>query len=151
LAQGGDEQALTLFDQARSHYEDGLRDNDPNWAWWVDERELAWHEGMALADLGHTGEAVGKFEQSAAAAAPHRARSRYITLGYLLGAQARVGAWSDAETTMCQIAAMLGDVASKRAEVLLARILPAVTDEHVPGSTRDVAEQLTLLLNQAIT
>lgn len=54
LAQGGDEQALTLFDQARSHYEDGTRNTDPKWAWWVDERELAWHEGMALADLGQT-------------------------------------------------------------------------------------------------
>jgi DNA-binding XRE family transcriptional regulator len=149
LAQCGDEQALTLFDQARSHHEDGLRDSDPKWAWWVDERELAWHEGMALADLGHLGKAVGKFEQSAATTAPHRARSRYITLGYLLGAQVRAGAWSDAETTMCQIGPMVGDVASQRAKVLLARILPAVTDEHVPGSTRDTAEQLTLLLGQS--
>ncbi|MGH3834520.1 MAG: helix-turn-helix domain-containing protein [Pseudonocardiaceae bacterium] len=64
LAQGGDEHALRLFDQARSHYEDGMRDSDPKWAWWVDERELVWHEGMALADLGCPREAVGKFEQS---------------------------------------------------------------------------------------
>lgn len=147
LAQGGDEQALKLFGQARSYYEDGLRDTDPKWAWWVDERELAWHEGMALADLGHAHEAVEKFEQAAAETAPHRVRSRYTTLGYLLGAQVQVGAWSDAEATMCQIGAMVGQVASTRAEVLLARILPAVTDEHVPGSTRDTAEQLMLLLN----
>lgn len=148
LAQGGDEQALTLFDQARSHYEDGTRNTDPKWAWWVDERELAWHEGMALADLGQTREAVGKFEQAVATTAPHYARGRYLHLGDLLGAQVQVGAWSEAETTMCQIGAMVGQVTSTRAEVLLAGILPALTHKRVPGSTRDTAGQLTLLLNQ---
>jgi len=147
LAQGGDEQALTLFGQARSHYEDGLRDTDPKWAWWVDERELAWHEGMALADLGRTREAVGKFEQAVAATASHQVRSRYLHLGYSLGAQVQVGAWNDAETTMRQIEAMVGQAASTRAEVLLAGILPALTHKRVPGSTRDTAKQLTLLLN----
>jgi hypothetical protein len=67
-------------------------------------------------------------------------------LGYLLGAQVKVGAWSDAETTMGQIGAMVGDVASTRAVVLLGRILPELTSEHVPRSTRDAAEHLTLLL-----
>ena len=151
LAQGGDEQALTLFDQARFHYQDGMRDSDPKWAWWVDERELVWHEGMALADLGHIREAVGKFEQSVAATAPHYVRGRYLGLGYLLGAQVQVGAWSDAETTMRRIGAMVGDVASTRGVVLLARILPELQREHVPGSTRETAEQLALLLSQANT
>ncbi len=149
LAQGGDEQALTLFNQARAHYEDGVRDSDPKWAWWINEHELAWHEGMALADLGHVREALGKFEQSVWKIAPHHVRGRYLHLGYLLGAQVKVGAWSDAETTMRQIGAMVGDVASTRAAVLLARILPGFKDEHVPGSTRDTAEQLALLLRQA--
>jgi hypothetical protein len=84
LAQGGDAHALKLFDQVRGGYEDGTRESDPNWAWWVDEGELAWHEGMALADLGHPREAVDKFERSVAATAPHQVRSRYLHLGYLL-------------------------------------------------------------------
>ncbi len=149
VAQAGDEQALRLFDQVRSHYADGMRDSDPKWAWWIDERELAWHEGMALADLGYPREAVGKFEQSVWATAPHQVRGRYLHLGYLLGAQVKVGAWSDAEATMCQIGAMVGDVASTRTVVLLGRILPELRDEQVPGSTRDTAEQLALLLRQA--
>ena len=80
---------------------------------------------------------------------PHGVRGRYLHLGYLLDAQVKVGAWSDAETTLCQIGAMVGDVASTRAVVLLGRILPALKDEHVPGSTRDTAEQVALLLRQA--
>ncbi|MGH4008306.1 MAG: helix-turn-helix domain-containing protein [Pseudonocardiaceae bacterium] len=151
LAQGGDEQALRLFDQVRSYYEDGTRDNDPKWAWWVNEHELGWHEGIVLANLGRAREAVEKFEQSVWAITPHHMRGRYLHLGYLLGAQVKVGAWSDAENTMCQIGAMVGDVASTRTVVLLARILPELKREHVPGSTRETAEQLELLLSQAIT
>jgi tetratricopeptide (TPR) repeat protein len=146
LAQGGDEQALKLFDQAHSHYEDGVRDSDPKWAWWVDERELAWHEGMALTDLGRPHEAVIKFEQSVAPMAPRQMRGRYVHLGYLLGAQLKVGAWNDAETTMRQIATMVGDVNSTRTILLLTGILPELNHEHIPGSTRETAEQLRLLL-----
>ncbi|MGQ0777404.1 MAG: helix-turn-helix domain-containing protein [Pseudonocardiales bacterium] len=149
LAQGGDEQALKLFGQVRSHHEDGVRDNDPQWAWWVDERELAWHEGMALADLGRPREAVERFERSVAATAPHQVRSRYLHLGYLLGAQVEVNSWSEVEATMHQIATMVGDVASTRTVVLLGRILSKLRQEHVPASTRETAEQLTLLLSQA--
>jgi hypothetical protein len=149
LAQGGDEQALRLFDRVRSHYADGTRDSDPKWAWWVDERELAWHEGMAFADLGYPRQAVSKFEQSVWLAAPNYARGRYLHLGYLLGAQVTVGAWSDAEATMCELGDMVGEVGSTRGGVLLGRILPEFQHEQVPGSTRDTAEQLALLLSQA--
>jgi transcriptional regulator with XRE-family HTH domain len=151
LAQGGDEHALRLFDQVRSHYEDGMRDSDPKWAWWIDERELAWHEGMALIDLGRPREAVGKFEQSVWVMASHHMRGRYLHLGYLLSAQVKVGAWSDAETTMRQIATMVSDVSSTRTVVLLAGILSELKDKHVPGSTREAVEQLALLLSQAST
>ncbi|MDQ3765583.1 MAG: hypothetical protein M3460_30405 [Actinomycetota bacterium] len=106
---------------------------------------------MALADLGRLCEAIEKFERSVATAAPHQVRTRYNSLGYLLGVQARVGAWNDAETTMCQIATMVSDVASTRTAVLLAGILPGLKHEHVPGSTRETAEQLALLLSQAAT
>lgn len=149
LAQGGDDQALKLFDQVRTQYEDGVRDGDPKWAWWIDERELAWHEGMALLDLGHPREAIGKFEQSVATAA-HQVRTRYVHLGYLLRAQTVSGTWNDAEATMHQIAPLAGEVASARTVVLLSRILPELKQDHVPRSTRETAEQLTLLLSRAV-
>ncbi len=149
LAQGGDERALRLFQQVRSHYEDGVRESDPKWAWWVDERELAWHEGMALVDLGRPGEAVAKFEQSVWGKTAHQMRGRYLHLGYLLSAQVTVSAWSDAETTMRQIATMVSDVSSTRTVVLLTAILPNLQHERVPASTRDTAEQLALLLDRA--
>lgn len=133
----------------RSHYEDGVRDNDPKWAWWVDERELAWHEGMALIDLGRPGEAVDKFEQSVWGKTAHQMRGRYLHLGYLLNAQVQVGAWGDADRTMREIATMVSDVSSTRTVVLLAAVLAELQREQIPASARETAEQLKMLLNQA--
>lgn len=146
LAQGGDDGAFKLFDQVRSHYQDGVRDNDPKWAWWVDERELAWHEGMAQLDLGYAAAAVEQFERSVYATAAHQMRGRYLHLGYLLGAQATVGAWRDAEATMQQLTPLVAAVASTRTVVLLGKVLPHLTASGAPGSTRDTAEELQLTL-----
>jgi hypothetical protein len=131
----------------RSHYEDGVRESDPQWAWWVDERELAWHEGMALIDLGRPGEAVDKFHQSVWGKTAQQMRGRYLHLGYLLVAQVTVGAWIDAETTMREIATMVSDVSSTRTVVLLTAILPQLQRDNVPSSTRETGEQLALLLS----
>jgi hypothetical protein len=34
---------------------------DPAWAWWIDERELAWHEAMVQRDLA-PGQSIDQFE-----------------------------------------------------------------------------------------
>ena len=128
------------------YYQDGVRYNDPKWAWWVDDCELAWHEGMAQLDLGNPRAAVEQFERSVAATAVHQVRSRYLHLGYLLGGQASVGAWRDAEATMHQLMPLVGEVASTRTTVLLGKLLPKPTTAVAPDSTRDTAEQLQLTL-----
>lgn len=46
LAQSGDESALRLLPEIRDLYLSGVSDSDPAWAWWIDDRELAWHEAM---------------------------------------------------------------------------------------------------------
>ena len=52
LAQSGDESALRLLPEIRDLYLNGVSDSDPAWAWWIDDRELAWHEAMVHRDLG---------------------------------------------------------------------------------------------------
>lgn len=149
LAQGGDGQALRLFAAARSHYQDGVRDSDPKWVWWVDERELAWHEGMAQLQLGKATLAVEQFERSVAATASHQVRSRYLHLAYLLAVQAQVGAWSDADATLGLLMPLVDEVASRRTVALLTRSLPKFRELQVPTSTRTAAEHLQLVLAQA--
>ena len=67
MAQGGDGSALTLLPEIRSLFLDGVSDEDPAWAWWIDERELAWHEAMVQRDLGLFRAAIDHFERSVAA------------------------------------------------------------------------------------
>jgi hypothetical protein len=64
LAQGGDASALRLLPEIRSLFLDGVSSGDPAWAWWIDERELAWHEAMVQRDLGLADRAIAQFERS---------------------------------------------------------------------------------------
>lgn len=74
-AQGGDDQALKLVREARSLYQDGLAATDPAWAWWIDEREISWHEAMCRADLGDHASALRHFETSVQATPAGETRS----------------------------------------------------------------------------
>src|SRR5580658_10479713 len=96
LAQGGDDTALRLLPEIRSLFLDGVGDTDPAWAWWIDERELAWHEAMILRDLGSAGQAITHFERSVAATPATEIRSQYLHRAYLLQAQVDNSTWDDA-------------------------------------------------------
>jgi hypothetical protein len=56
--------AESTFGRARSLYLDGVRDDDPPWAWWINDQELAWHEAMIRADLGEWSAAADALEES---------------------------------------------------------------------------------------
>lgn len=121
LAQCGDESALKLFPEIRSLFLDGTSDSDPAWAWWVDERELLWHEAMAQRDLGQA-QAVTQFEQSMLAVPVNETRSQYVHGSYLLQAQFENKQWTAAEQTVVQLIPLADHVASMRATLLLRNI-----------------------------
>jgi hypothetical protein len=118
LAQCEDESAVELFPQIRSLFLDGVSDADPAWAWWVDERELLWHEAMAQRDLGMP-QAVIQFERSALGVPTNEIRSQYVHRSYLLQAQVDNRSWAAAESTIREIVPLPAQVASTRAAVLL--------------------------------
>ena len=76
---------------------EGVSDEDPAWAWWIDERELAWHEAMVQRDLGMPERAIAQFERSVIATPPTEIRSQYLHRAYLLQAQVDNATWDDAE------------------------------------------------------
>ena len=123
LAQGGDRSALRLLPEIRSLFLDGVSDGDPAWAWWIDERELAWHEAMVQRDLGLAGRAMTDFERSVAATPATEIRSQYLHRAYLLQAQVDNSTWDAAEQTIRQLLPLLAEVASTRTVVLLRSIL----------------------------
>jgi hypothetical protein len=150
LAQGGDESAVRLFPEIRSRFLDGVNDEDPPWAWWVDEHELDWHEAMAQRDLGLANRAIILFERSMAATPATEIRGQYIHRAYLLQAQVDNSTWDAAEQTIRQLLPLSAEVASTRTVVLLRKIIRqlAVRDK-VPPSFQEQAAMLHAALDEA--
>ena len=87
LAQSRDESALRLMPQIRDLYLNGVSESDPAWAWWIDDRELAWHEAMVHRDPGLVSEAMDHFERSVMATPADEIGSQYLHRAYLLQSQ----------------------------------------------------------------
>jgi hypothetical protein len=143
LAQSGDESALRLLPEIRDLYLNGVSDADPAWAWWIDDRELAWHEAMVQRDLGLSGKAIDHFERSVLAIPADEIRSQYVHRAYLLQSQVDNNTWDAAAQTVRQLIPLSREVASPRTAVILGS-LPAQLKKHgkVPS---DFLEQFSML------
>jgi len=150
LAQGGDESALRLFPEIRNLFLDGVSDRDPAWAWWIDERELAWHEAMVQRDLGLANRAITHFERSVIATPATEIRSQYLHRAYLLQAQVDNSTWDAAGQTIAQLLPLSAEVASTRTVVLQRNILRQLaTHDNVPSFLQEQAAMLSAALDEA--
>ena len=150
LAQGCDESALRLFPQIRSLFLEGMSNGDPAWAWWIDERELLWHEAMTQRDLGQPSLSISYFEQSVIATPATEIRSQYLHRSYLLQSQVDNSTWNAAEQTIRQLLPLAAEVASTRTVVLLRRILLQLAKrDKVPVTVQERAAMLSAALDEA--
>jgi transcriptional regulator with XRE-family HTH domain len=150
LAQVGDVSALHLFPEIRNLFLDGVSDGDPAWTWWIDERELAWHEAMVQRDLGLANKAIAQFERSVAATPATEIRSQYLHRAYLLQAQVDNSTWDAAEQTIRELLPLATEVASTRTVVLLRNILRRLEAfDKVPPSMQEQAAMLSTGLDEA--
>lgn len=150
LAQMGDESALREFQRIRSLYLDGVADNDPAWAWWIDESELVWHEAMAKRDLGMIGPAVSDFQRSVELISQPGTRGQFVHRAYLLMAQADTSSWSDVDTTIGSIIPFTAEVSSNRTVAILRNALDRISArQSVPGRISDEAVRLRRALDSA--
>ena len=150
LAQGGDGSALRLLPEIRSLFLDGVSSGDPAWAWWIDERELAWHEAMVQRDLGLADRAITQFERSVIATPATEIRSQYLHRAYLLQAQVDTGTWSAAEQTIRQLLPLSSEVASTRTVVLLRNTIRLLlARDKVPPSLLEQVAMLSTALDEA--
>jgi len=150
LAQGGDDSALRLFPEIRSLYHEGVSADDPAWAWWIDERELTWHEAMVQRDLGMPERAIAQFERSVIATSHTEIRSQYLHRAYLLQAQVDNATWDDVEESIRQLLPLSSEVASTRTVVLLRKVSHQLeTHPRVPSALREQVTMLNAALDQA--
>jgi transcriptional regulator with XRE-family HTH domain len=148
-AQGGDGASLRLLGEARSHYQDGPRCDDPPWAWWIDEREISWHEAMCRADLGDHVGALPLFERSVEATPAGETRSQFLHRAHLLEAQVIARSWDGAGTTIAQLEPLALQVSSRRTRRIISRALNIVRTTQggtLANSVKDSANQLADVL-----
>jgi hypothetical protein len=150
LAQMGDDTALSTFQEVRSLFLDGVDGDDPAWAWWIDEKELAWHEAMAGQDLRKADVAISRFAHSVEEIPLSETRSQYVHRVYLLQAQVNLGAWTEVEATVKSIVPLVSQVASTRAVVILRRIIAQVAGNNgAPDSLASSMAQLSVALDSS--
>lgn len=150
LALAGDQStAERTFRQARSLYLDGVRDDDPAWAWWINDRELAWHDAMIQADSANWCAAADIFYGSIEVIPDWEVRRRYNHLASLLDAQIRVATWHEVEQTLGHVMPFVDEVRSTRTATTLLRALDHLGTTRATPSVRDGAEQLRQVLTDA--
>ncbi|HEY8524745.1 MAG TPA: hypothetical protein VIL48_07280 [Acidimicrobiales bacterium] len=151
LAQMGDRsRSLREHDRAAAVLSGGVPPADPDWTWWVDDAELAWHRAMSLAGLDGWIAAVDLFQAAHDLRPSDAQRARYNDLAHLLEAQVAVGAWQDAETSLAAVLAGSGDVRSSRTTALLRRVgRQIVRTDDAPSTLADAAHELILTLDES--
>jgi transcriptional regulator with XRE-family HTH domain len=150
LAQSGDESALRLLPEIRELYLAGVRDADPAWAWWIDDRELAWHEAMVQRDLGLASKAIDNFERSVLATPTDEIRSQYLHRAYLLQSQVANETWEAAGRTVQQLIPLSREVASTRTAVILRGIPNQLTKRGTaPSGFREQFSMLSAALDES--
>ena len=153
LAHMGDlNHALDEHDRASAIIRAGdASSHDPDWTWWVDDAELAWHRAMSLVSAGDWTNALDLFQNAYEQRAEAAPRSRFNDLAHLLAAQVSVHTWHDADATLNQLATEAGSFRSGRTTALLRRILRRVQDGRTgsPSNILDSGEHLAVRLDDA--
>lgn len=146
---GAESDARQRFSLARGLFLDGTQDSDPAWAWWVDENELAWHQGMIELDLGKVRASVEPFQLSADGISGHRMRTAYHYRASATMANVINESWLDAEDRMRALLDHVGLIGSRRTDRLLERVLTRIDRADAPDTVHDLASALRTALIDA--
>ena len=133
-ASGQGTDARRAFAHTKSLFQDGLRDSDPPWAWWISEGELALQEAKGSGNLGDRSKAADLHALAVAVTPTSQPRDRLLRQAFQLEALVNVQAWADAETLLSLIMAYVGEIGSRRtASRLLATAQAIQVDAATPG------------------
>jgi hypothetical protein len=128
----------------------GVSDTDPAWAWWIDDRELAWHEAMIERDLGLASKAIDHFERSVMATPADEIRSQYLHRAYLLQSQVDNNTWDAAERTARELIPLAREVASPRTAVILRNVSSRLAmNSRVPSGFQEHFSALHRALDES--
>lgn len=145
---GADIDARRQLTLAKNLHAEGVRDDDPSWAWWVDEAEFAWHEATINVDLGHPKPALDLFEAAAIGIPERRTRTRYSYRASALLSQVSNRSWTNSEHSMVMLLRYAGYIGSRRGNALIEQALSQLDEADAPEAIRDLARELRLALSR---
>lgn len=146
MAQAGDESAVAMFGEIRSLYLEGTDDTDPAWAWWIDDRELAWHKAMTLRDLGKHHDALDYFTQSVDATPDSETRSQFLHRAYLLQARLDAGSFH-VEELSATLASLAREVGSPRTVSIVRSAVRSAGHRNLSDSDAESVRQLSSVID----
>ncbi|MGH3930533.1 MAG: helix-turn-helix domain-containing protein [Pseudonocardiaceae bacterium] len=130
-------EAVRTFQKAQALFLDGLRDNDPGWAWWVDERQFAWFEARMWTELGQRDKSAQLFAEALADTLHHRVRRRYSRSVDLFENLINVGDWREAEQLIPKLGPYISEVGSGRTASILRKTLHTVRKTDTTPTLED--------------
>ncbi|MGH3912322.1 MAG: helix-turn-helix domain-containing protein [Pseudonocardiaceae bacterium] len=139
-------EAVRTFRKAQTLFLDGLRDDDPGWTWWVDERQFAWFEARMWAELGQRDKSAELFADALADTPQHRMRRRYSRSVDLFESLVNVGNWREAEQLVPKLAPYISEVGSERTTSILQKTLHTVLKTDTTPTLEDGAVRLRGML-----
>jgi hypothetical protein len=138
------------FDAARSLYLDGVRSNDPSWAWWVDELLITGHGALCRYESGDLKGAVELFHHAIEICPEDRPRDRFMWHVHLLGTLAELKEWDHVADVAERAALFVGDVACGRVVAVLRDSIRRIDRaEGAPLPVRDGVHYLDWMLVEA--
>ncbi|MEU5694980.1 hypothetical protein [Actinosynnema sp. NPDC020468] len=126
--------------RARDLFGEGPGEDDPHWAWWVDDAQLTWFAGAVELHLGRRTASVDHFERAAAAEA--EPRMSHVYRSWALYAFAVTGSWTEVDRLLHDLLTRPTPIRSHLAHRRLTAALDVVDRRRAPGSTRDLAHAL---------
>jgi hypothetical protein len=138
----GDERAFKLMERAQVEVHDSVQTTDPEWAWWVDRRELQVHEGGMWRVAGKPERAVDCYA-AALEAVPRSYRwASYIGGANLVSALVEVRSWADAERAATDVARLAPEISSARAGKRLRDAAATARHNRAPSSLESMLATL---------
>ncbi len=135
--------ALRAMAHARSLYADGSRDDDPAWAWWVNEDQMAIQDALCHEDAGAHARALDLHHEAVRLLPTGQPRGRYINLVTLLRCAVAARAWSDGTRVAELVAPLASVVASSRTAAALGATLQRLDrDATAPARARAAADEV---------
>ncbi|MEK8172225.1 hypothetical protein NKH77_31925 [Streptomyces sp. M19] len=146
---GNGSEAVKSFARARSLIQDSSPSDEPEWAWWVTDREIDRQEGRSLQETGENHAAIPVLER-----AMHRENGadvgyRTVASVRLLDSLIKVRSWKTAENEAEKLLSDVDGMSSIVTRILLGEVAEeGKTLPRAPSGLREALHQLGTLVSE---